>query len=75
MQIRGFIFLQKSKIKTIGNRKKIFFHLIHFRKFQFFISAFLQKILNVSSEHSFNTYDLRKQGNIEKASNLGGDMA
>ena len=75
MQTQGFIFLQKSKINTVGNRKKNFFHLIYFRKFQFFISAFVQKMLNVSSEHSFKTYDLRKQGNIKKVSNLGGDMA
>ena len=53
MQRRGLIFLQKSKIKTLGSRKKIFFQLIHFRKSLFFIFVFLQKILNVSSEQSF----------------------
>ena len=52
MQRRGFIFLQKSKIKTFGNRKKKF-QLIHFRKSLLFIFVFLQKMLNVLSEHSF----------------------
>ena len=51
MQRRG---LQKSKTKTVGNRKKKFFQLIHLRKSYFFIFAFLQKMLNVSPEHSFN---------------------
>ena len=56
MQRGGFIFLQKSEIKTVGNiKKKIFFQLIHFRIFLIFQNAFLQKMLNVSSEHSFKT--------------------
>ena len=50
MQIRGFIFLQKSKIKTLRNRKKNFFQLIHFRKSKFLVFAFLQKMLDVSSK-------------------------
>ena len=48
----GFIFLQKSKIQTVGNTKKKS-QLIHFRKSLFFTYEFSQKILNVSSEHSF----------------------
>ena len=52
MQRRTLIFLQKSKTKTLGNRKKKF-QLIHFKKSQFFTFAFLQKMLNVSSEQSF----------------------
>ena len=45
----GFIFLQKSKIE-----------LIHFRKSLFFMYAFFQEMLNVSSEHSlkYNNWNI-----------------
>ena len=50
---QGLIFLQKSKIQTIGNGKKNF-QLIHFRKsYFFFVYVFFQKMLNDSLEHSF----------------------
>ena len=53
MQRRSFIFLRKSKIKKpLEIEKKKFFQLIHFKRSQFFIFAFLQKMLNVSLEHS-----------------------
>ena len=48
----GFIFLEKSNIKTVWYRKKKF-QLIHIRKSQFFIFAFLQKMLIFWLEHSF----------------------
>ena len=48
-----------TKIKDTDHwkQKKIFLQLIHFRKSLFFIYAFFQKMLNVSSERSFR--DLR----------------
>ena len=49
-----FIFLITKIKNTDGWRKKKFFQLFHFRNSSFFINAFFQKMLNVSSEHSIN---------------------
>ena len=37
MERRGFIFLQKSNIKTVGNRKKKLFSVISSQKFLIFL--------------------------------------
>ena len=54
MQRREFIFLQKSKIQTVGNIKK---------------NASFQKMVNVSSEHSFKFKSLIC--NIYNRNNIG----
>ena len=46
MLTRGFIFLQKSEIQTVGNRKEKF-QLFHFRNSEFFSYELFQKMLNV----------------------------
>ena len=51
----GSYFYKYKKYRPLEIEKKDF-QLIHFRKSLFFIYAFLQKMLNVSSEHSFKEY-------------------
>ena len=51
MYRQGFIFLQKPKILTVGNRKENFSDFL-LEIPNFLIYVFFQKILNVSSEHS-----------------------
>ena len=48
---------QNPKIETVGNRKKLFFQLFHFRNSEFFIYALVQKILNVSLEDSLTVFE------------------
>ena len=52
MYRQGFIFLRKPKILTVGNRKENFSDFL-LEIPNFLIYVFFQKILNVSSEHSF----------------------
>ena len=48
------MFLQKSKIKTVGKRKTMYFSVISIQEFLIFLYGLFQKMLNVSSKHYFN---------------------